>query len=251
MNRSIFKNLRKRVNLIIEKFTEKLFEHQYKKYITHLIEKDFRPNQYLFFKSTKEIDEQLSIYLKYSLEIEKEYNNSFFNNDRELLPYMTIKYYAGYFHEKINDYLRGVLSEFHKSLILDEIIKRTEILKKEVGRFQLESNFVVTRRVHNKFLKETYLKGQKLKKNFIIEEPAFLSTSLDLFYRMDYQSNHSPLKKETILIIKIPKGINALYIEPISKRGEFELLLYPELRMKIEDKKTIFRNNIILAKILE
>ncbi|GFD83884.1 hypothetical protein KUL118_67460 [Tenacibaculum sp. KUL118] len=236
---------------ILEKITENLFEYLYKKYLTYLIYKDFRPNQYLFFENVNKIDEKMSKYLDYSLEIEKEYNHSFFNNDRELMPYMTIQYYAGYFHEKINDYLRETLSEFHKSLVFDEIIKRTKILKKEVGKFQLESNFVVIRRVKNTFLKEVYLKGKKLKKSLIIYEPAFLSTSLDLFYRKDYQSNYSPLKNETIIIIKVPKGVNALYLEPISKRKEFELLLNPGLRMRIEDKKRIFGNHIILVQIVK
>ncbi|WP_146193365.1 ADP-ribosyltransferase [Flavobacterium sediminis] len=234
-----------------KKVVEILFEILYKKYITQLINNDFKPNGYSFFINTTEIDNAMGMYQNYSLQIEKEYNNSHFFDGTELLPYTIIKYYTGYFHEKINNNLRGILPNNQKSLIINKILKHTEILKKEIEKFPLKSNFVVTRRISNTFLKEVYLERKQLKKNGVIQELAFLSTSLDLFYRKDYESNYSPLKNETIIIIKVPKGINALYLEPISNREEFELLLDSGLKMKIEDKKTIFGNNIILTQIIK
>ena len=230
--------------------SSKIFEYAYKKYINKLIKKDFTPNSFVCFDNINEISDWGYNYYEYSKKIEQEYNDDFFNYNRDFLPFMVIKYYTGYNHEWINDHLRNTKTKYFTEITLKHTTKRISVLKEELKKFKTKTNLVVVRRINNSFLKEVYLKGRKLKKNIILQDLGFLSTSINLFYRKDYQGNYSRLEDETIIIIKIPQGTNALYLEPISEKEEFELLLNHGAKMRIEDKITIFRNNIILTQIV-
>jgi len=75
---------------------------------------------------------------------------------------------------------------------------------------------------------------------------------LNINYRLDSESDFKPLKNETLLLIKIPKNFNAIYVENSipkeRRRSEFEVILNRDYLMKIESTKSIFNNNIIVIK---
>ena len=200
----------------------------------------------LFLQQPEEINHWGKEYVDYFNEKEKEYNESIFyesSHNREIsYPHPVFNWYSGYYYIPINKYLRGFSS--------DEENKRIEIITNEINKFALKQDIICVRRVSNIFFENYLLKNKKPKTGVVFSDSAFVSTSLDLFYRKDNESNHRPLKNETLLVLRLKKGINAMYLEPISKREEYELLLKNEIEFVIEKTKTIFENRVVVARSL-
>lgn len=230
----------------IKHFKLQISENKVNNYLKQIIEEDFVPNNYTFFTAPKEINLWGSEYVDYFNEKEKEYNESIFyesSYSREIsYPYSVLNWYCGWHYIHINKYLRGFSS--------DEENKRIEIITEEINKFALKQYVVCVRRVSNIFFENYLLKNKKSKPGVVFSDDAFVSTSLDLFYRKDKESNHRPLKNETLLVLKLEKGINAMYLEPISKREEYELLLKNEIEFIIEKSKNVFGNRIVVASSL-
>lgn len=229
-----------------EGFKFQISENKINNYLKQLIEEDFAPHDYTFFTTPEEIKHWGKEYVDYFNEKEKEYNESIFHMSslsREIsYAHPVFSWYCGWHYIHINKFLRGFSS--------DEENKRIEIITNEINKFVLKQDIVCVRRVSNTFFKNYLLKNKKPKTRVVFSDDAFVSTSLDLFYRKDNESNHRPLKNETLLVLKLKKGINAMYLEPISKREEYELLLKNEIEFVIEKTKTIFGNRVVVARSL-
>ncbi len=216
-------------------------------YLKKKISSDFMPNGYIYFEDESSIKYWGLIYSEYFKEKRKEYFALYSNDNSELLPYAVYQWYSGYYYININSYLRGSKRFSYPQ----HIIKRIDVLKKEISRFGLNENIVVVRRISNDFLKDYLLKGRKLKKGLILIDEAFQSTSLDLFYRKNSESDYEPLNDEVLMIIKIPKGVNAIYLEQVSKREEYELLLQSNLSMVVEKKIQFLNNKLLFVRIMQ
>lgn len=228
---------------IINSNYPKIFEFFVNYLIDRQIKNDYIPNNYKFFKSYEEILQWGDNYYEYFETLEQEYNKSFFSN-RELLPFSVFSWYTGYFFEKINGYLRGQI-RYDNSLF---ITGRIKIIKRELDNFKLKENIVVVRRVSNIFLNNYILDKKKLKIGAKMKDGAFLSTSIDLSYRKDKEGTYKPLNNETLIFIKVSRLTKAIYLEPISKRQEFELMLSNDIEIVIENFFKILTNKIIFAK---
>ena len=214
------------------------------KYLARLIAEDFIPNNYTFFTSPEEINHWGSKYVDYFNGKEKEYNDSIFyesTHQREIsYPHAVFNWYCGWHYIHINNYLRGFSAEGEN--------KRINIITNEIKKFVLEQEIVCVRRVSNTFFEEYLLNNQRLKKGVIFSDEAFVSTSLDIFYRKDKNSNYKSLENETLMILKLKKSTCAIYLEPVSKREEYELLLKNGIEFVIERTKNIFGNKIVVAR---
>lgn len=228
----------------MERFKLQISEKKVNSYLKQLIEEDFIPNNYTFFTSPDEINRWGSKYVDYFDEKEKEYNESIFyvsTHQSEIsLPHPVFNWYCGWHYIHINNYLRGFSS--------DEENKRIDIITEEINKFDLKQDIVCVRRVSNKFFEEYLLKNHKSKKGVIFSDKAFVSTSLDLFYRKDKNSDHKSLENETLMILKLKKSTCAIYLEPVSKREEYELLIKNGIEFVIERTKNIFGNKIVVAR---
>lgn len=215
-----------------------IFEYFFNRFLTEKAQDDFIPNGYQFFTDSGKIGNWGNEYLEYFLDKEKEYNRTYFDN-RDYLAHSVFAWYSGYFNHNINSFLRFQNDPSEYSYVT----KRIEVIRNEIERFPLKENIVTLRRVANRYLTQT-------KPGNVILDRGFLSTSLNLSYRMNTEGGYSPINNETVLVIKIPKGQTAIYLEPVSKRDEFELLLPDNLKLHIEAKRKILNNYILLAKVI-
>ncbi|OFX26986.1 MAG: hypothetical protein A2033_15945 [Bacteroidetes bacterium GWA2_31_9] len=234
------------INIIESKIFELLFNY----YLKRNIKKDYIPNNYKYFSTPVEIQNWATKYFEYfktleKIEFEERMQQAISLNppERIFLIEDLYKWYAGNFFRNINALLRGAYPYNN----VDYVNKKAQILEQEINKFQLEDNVIVIRRISNKFLESYLLKDKKLTKGVVFSDKAFLSTSMYLYYRNYTEGSYKPLKYESLLIIKVPKKTNAIYLEPISNREEYELLLPKNLTIVVEKKIKIFSNYIIFS----
>ena len=225
---------------IINEHFPGIFEFYFNRFINKQIINDFIPNGYLYFKDVNEIDIWGNDYIDYFNVKADEYYVCF-PNKKEHLPYGVFERYVGYDSTKINNFLRSNLKSSENESILNQI----EVLKHEMKNLKLRDNIVTIRK-----LKNIHIYTKDIQTGNIISDKGFLSTSLDLNYRLSYDGEHLPIDDETIMIIKIPSGQSAIYLEPISKRQEFELLLPNNVELFVEKKIKVLNNYILLVKVL-
>ncbi len=239
-------SLKKHYRDIVKKIKSKtinisnyFFELYFKKIIQKIIEED----NFLVLKDENEINEwgkyhsdyfKNAIALRNKLQLDE-------NTKKEL---ELIDWYCGHHSENINNYLRGKPIRYG---ISDKVINDIELLDNLINKFTIKENIIVVRRMPNCFLADNY----KINNEFI--EKGFLSTSLNINYRLNKESDSEQLNNETILILKIPKLLNAVYVENAipgkTERDEFELILQRGCLMKVKYRKKIFNNNIILIEV--
>lgn len=230
----------------IDFFWQRISEQKTDNFIKRLINEDFIPTNHTFFIDPQEINLWGKKFAEYFNQKEKEYNESIFyesSQSRNLYPFAVLNWYCGYYYIPINKYLRGFLNDDHDK-------NRIEIITNAINQFALEQDMVCVRRVSNAFFEKYLLKNRKPKTGEIFVDEAFVSTSLDMFYRKNNDSKHKSLKNETLLFLKLKKGTNAIYLEPVSQREEYELLLNREINFQIEKTKNILGNRIIVARSL-
>jgi hypothetical protein len=229
--------------MILKKFNKKFpqfFDYYLDYRLSTKIKNDYLPNNFIFFKTSEDILDWGVEYKKYFEFLKKKYDSASFFNNRELLPYGVFNWYAGNFSKNINDYLRSDINETEHF-----IMKRIDVLNEEFNKNEtkIKENIIVVRRISNKHL------NKKLKIGTIIKDKGFLSTSIDLSFRKNNDSNYSPLNNETLIFIKVFKQTNAIYLESISKREEFELLLQNGIELQIEEKFKFLNNQILFTSI--
>ncbi|MGE8526081.1 ADP-ribosyltransferase [Chryseobacterium rhizosphaerae] len=228
----IYKYINYRFPQIFEKFINFSLQKQ--------ISKDFIPNNYNYFLSPNSINNWGKAHSDYLEFNQKEYNNAGIEH---------LQYYAGWVYYNINLFLRSGKDKLDQTDDVGYITKRISGIYNEMQKFSLDENIVVVRRVSNAFLRNYLLRGKRLKKGITICDGAFLSTSIDLSYRKNLNSKYEPLNNETLIFIKIPKGCNGIYIESISKREEYELLLPTNLNLVVEKQYKFFNNHLIFSQV--
>lgn len=150
--------------------------------------------------------------------------------------------YCGYSYDWINRSLRGLPVSKSQYESTEEYL--APLLDKAISEIPITQNLCVVRRLSKKGFKSMIRfpkRGKKFKDN------GFMSTSLNPYYRLDNESKEKPLNNEVLMLLKLPKGVNGLYIPNwIGDREEDELLLHREAQFVIDEVKR-FRNNLFVA----
>jgi hypothetical protein len=215
----------------------KIFELFFQIQIKSLF-KDSSQNGYKYFLNPKDIKDWGDSYDRYFSDLWQRMNRLEVANEMAF-EWETLKFYTGYKSLELNKLLRGENVYFQ-----DQCYDRIETLANCIEKFSLHENVIVIRRIKNKHW------NSLIKKGSIFTDKAFLSTSLNMNYRKDINGNYSNFKNETIILFKVPKGTKACYIESVSKREEFELLIQKGSRYKIEKTRLFLGNRIVIASIL-
>jgi hypothetical protein len=235
VNKHIIMNILKVENKILELFFSNLVLRQ--------IKTDYKLFGYRYFINSFEIKEWGSNHSKYFQKMICNRNNLLLSSD-ESFELDAINFYCGYTGRQINDVLRGMASFSGKEDLNDFIGQ----LDKTLNNFKTHENVIAIRRMPCEFLPNGLRKGGR------IIEKGFLSTSLNLFYRADYDGDNSLLHNEALVLIEIPKGTNAAYIEEAihieRQREEFELLLQRNLTFIVKKNIKIFSNRIVILKVI-
>ena len=222
-----------------------IFERFFHFLLKRFIKNDCTPNDYTCFNTTNEITEWGK---KYFLYFEKKENESKkISATEDYSPYKVFQWYAGYYFENVNGILRG--TNEHRILMIKEyVLKHIQTINEELEGFKLEKNLIVFRRIPNSLFNDMCQKSKRVGKKIDLRDKGFMSTSLNLNYRINKEGQVSDLRNETFMVIKVPKGVKAIYLEPVSKREEYELLLESNLNITIERAYSLFGNKIVLAK---
>ncbi|WP_159732054.1 ADP-ribosyltransferase [Sphingobacterium sp. 18053] len=215
------------------------------KRISYLLEKkikaDYHPNKYKHFNNFSDIKSWSRAFDTYFEEISKEHYNNLISAEKIDTSQDALQFYTGYVAESINNHLRRC------EIVDPEFVfnKEIEILSREINKNSIEENIVVLRFIRSRFL------NKNLKKGMVLKDKAFLSTTLNLNHRKNTEGNDLDLTKIGLIFIKIPKGTKALYLETVSKKEEFELLLPQNTELLIESIYKISSNQVLFTKLVK
>ena len=149
--------------------------------------------------------------------------------------------YCGYSDNNINNWLRD-----NSAFCFDKSIK--DSLDNIINSSIIKDDIIVVRRIYQA------LKVKDKKVGDVLVDKAFLSTSLNINYRLNYQSEEEKFNNEALCIIKVPKGTNGVYIQNALEKGkrrdEYEILFNRETQLAIEYKKRIFNNYLLVLKMI-
>ncbi len=152
-----------------------------------------------------------------------------------------INLYCGFSDTNINNWLRDSNAHCYDKTIKDS-------LDYLINSFIIKDDIIVIRRIY----KASEVKNSKV--GDILVDKAFLSTSLNINYRLNYQSEEEKLNNEALCIIKVPKGTNGVYIQNALEKGkrrdEYEILFNRETQLEIEYKKKIFNNYLLVLRMI-
>ena len=209
--------------------------------LNHKIKRDYSPNDFCYDLHQNDITNWKDKFYKYFKDKKIEYNNHGISMGKELLPHGVFSWYVGYFSNNINGYLR---QEDEKKEDNKVITDRIQVMLTELNReeFKLEKDIVVVREIQNRHFERKLKVGDK------IVDKGFLSASLDLLFRKRDEMNQSVFNNTTLIFLKVYAGTSAMYLEPVSQRNEFEILLPNSLEIEIEDIYWFLSNRIIFAK---
>ncbi|GIZ15805.1 ADP-ribosyltransferase [Capnocytophaga catalasegens] len=183
-----------------------------------------------------------SDYFKESREIKSRGWTTDENDKNRINELESIEIYCGYGSEYVNDCLRK-----NKSIDISIYKNIPFYLKNLINKFEIEDDIIVVKRIPSLVLKkENYREGN------LYKDKAFLSTSLNINYRLNYQSEEKKLNNNALCIIKVPKGTNGVYIHKAlggGGRDEYEVLFNTETSFIVEKRRKIFNNYILNLKI--
>ena len=140
-------------------------------------------------------------------------------NRREVsYPFCTIEEYCGHVYKEINSYLRGNYQGDSEAMY-KEMSHILIMLLCEAPR--IPDNIVVYRLVSEKFMSELYRNNQS---GLPTIEPGLMSTSM---FESIVGSDEAYAQHKNILKIYIPKGTPGIYVNAVTQRSEYEVLLAP------------------------
>jgi len=240
--------LEKKLNVvnIIKKYKIKIF----KKIYTRLIHKLRFNNNYIQIEDKKQANIYFKKHIDFLSKIKYEYDFKTQQTFKNVYPHTIIKNYKGFSYIDVNRFLRGEKLENNNEYNLNKVKLSINVITKELDKFRLPFNLIVLRRVSNSFFNKTLLKGNKYKKSIEFIDNGFLSTSLSTDINYIDSKIHDYCSGKSLMIIKVPKGTSALYIEPIDEKGELELLLERGLIMKTVKRIIFLSRRIYLIEIL-
>lgn len=226
-----------------KRFENRVFEFIFQKTLFTQINRSSGQNQYKFFRTENGIQEWGLEYSRYFQSLSPV--PSTLISDSFSFELEAIHQYSGFTGLQINDLLRGK-SFTHKREYLEKFIYQIDDI---LNNFRLRDNLIAIRKMSSKYIDDKYKRG-----NIFIEK-GFLSTSLNLSYRKNINGESAHLHKDAILLIKIPKGTKAAYIEEAisvsNQRKEYELLLQRNLSFFVERNIKILSNRIIVLRLIE
>ncbi|MFK7100960.1 ADP-ribosyltransferase [Flavobacterium oreochromis] len=225
---------------VCNKLGNYIFEFKVDKEINKLINFDFKPNNYKYFECIEKIEKWENNHSSYFQNLQKLIRNCTATK-KQIFEIETFELYCGYYSKNINNHLRGItINEYYNSIILQ--------LDDYISKFSSNENLIAVRRVPNKYI------GKNFSKNKIFKENGFLSTSLNLNFRLDYDSIYKPLVNESLLIIKIPKGTKGVYLEnivpPKKQKKEYEFLIARNQTFKVIFNRRILNNRLLYLTIV-
>ncbi len=219
-----------------------IFDILLKRWINEL----FIPNNYTYFLQSSEIknwENRDNLYFQKLNDL----RDSAQATTQELFELESFDYYQGYVGELINNFLRKSNLNY-RSFRLDRLNNYIETISTTLSKFEVENNIVVLRRTKAKIFE-----NQKVNSEF--QELGFLSTSINLSHRQDFEGNYKPFKNEALLILKVPSKTKGLYVEQVQtgsrRRNEYELLIQKGSRIRVEKNYKIFSNRIILGTVFQ
>jgi len=208
----------------------------------HVKKKKYREYKSFFSdpSSINDFGRAYNFYSVYSINIESNYVR--YPNDEKILAIKdSLELYIGNPQAKINNYLRIGNPEFEfERSTLDEHIKNLDLF---LSQIQLKEPVFVIRKVKSAHLTLS-------NKTKWIKEVAYLSTSLNLDYNLDFNSDKETSKNFTYLVIRVPKGAHASYLESKkNNREEYELLLPRNSIIKIDKQYKFLSNRLIFGEL--
>lgn len=214
----------------------------------NLINRYCLDNNILAFKSEQEVEEWYENN-KFKVNILKELPKSLYCYDT--IEQIVFKNYCGYLFYNINLKLRYNHYEKNNEVpLFDEYIN---IMSKEIKDRKIQEQVMVVRWMsYNDFHNIYKTKISRLIfKEVILQDKAFLSTSLNLNYIHKEETANRIINNPILFFIKVPIGISAIYIDKsISDRNENELILDSNVVMKINKVLYFWKKAIIIADVL-
>ncbi len=238
-------DLREVFILFWDRIKKWFFERKIKTVIKKLVEGEFYRDKFICFHSEAEAkyygESEFGEWSKSIIDSHELQQRSLPSDIYSPTTLLVFRLYCGYIHIDVNHYLRTNTVINGDRANIFEIIRLIDL---QISSKFIKDNIVAIRWVRDK---------QKHNVNDLIYDNAFKSTSLNLSYRPKTDTELDLTNKSTFLIIRIPKGSNALYLNVLSNRdSEQELLLPRTAHLKVEKKfTTIFNNSILLCSIFE
>lgn len=223
-------------------FENIIFEYFFSKYSNKYLKK----NECKCFKNIQDIIIWSSEFNSHFENI-RDLKNSCTATEQQLKQLQVLDYYSGNSAHGINNYLRNRDAFFWNKEFLNQAVTN---LDAEIQKFKTKDNIIVLRRMPSIYTDKNYKKGN------IITEKGFLSTSLNLFQRLNYErGDKQRLKNESLLLINIPKNHNGIFIEKVQpterQREEYEFLLPRNTKLKIISNKKILSNRILILEVIK
>lgn len=118
--------------------------------------------------------------------------------------------------------------------------------EKEIRNRQIDDNIFVYRYISKKFLELMKKWGNSsfgpIRRGTQLVERGYMSTTMSL--ESVENRNYANLRKNSMLIIYVPKGTNGVYVDLLSDMGENEIIFSPGVKLKV-------LNNYLFGKFIE
>ena len=170
----------------------------------------------------------------------KSYYDTWISDKQVIKNISGVKNYTGKGYEKMNSYLRGRVDSISKSMVknIDECSKALSYAKfpEDIMTRRISTTSSLSKLTGIPI--ETLTTDPSRIKGMTIVEKGFLSTSPT---KLDYNVNGMDVE----WIIKVPKGTEAAYVDPISfHKGEEELLINKGKTLIINNAEVLENNKI-------
>lgn len=231
-------NYTKNINVNSNEDRIELYIQNEIKKITIFDIKNWIPKKYIYgyrlFENNKDaIEFGETLYGEWSRNLIDKYKKDYIINEKKLNPCKALRNYSGNLYTGINSYLRG---NCHTNIsYLKDNIKNIDISFSNVPT--LEENIIVFRYIYlSEALRNYYF---SLKEGDMIKDKAYISTSLII----DVAINHGRKIDDNfaLLVIKVPKGENVIFVDTIDVYIEYEILISRNSTLEIE--KILVKND--------
>lgn len=228
-------------------FKAKLFEIVYAKIVARLISRLTKNQDFRVFNNSEQITNWSSNFINYFETICIDSKRPLFSEELTICDQFAR--YSGHSYHSINNSLR--LNDFTNNTIN---LKTAKALTQEIDSFSTRQYLLVSRRLDKLGMKD-WLNGKKLRRGLILSEAAFVSTSLNLYSRYDFENTEEKFTHNniTFLLIEVPIGTKAIYTSAKVERpsNEYELLIQKGTNLLVRDVIKLFSNTIVTMKIVE
>lgn len=166
----------------------------------------------------------------------------------ESLEENAFKWYCGYYAENINPLLRNPKYPAN-DVVKSKVFELIPLIDNEITHRELGHKLIVVRWQETRWFEPTFgIKLGKVKKNIIIEDKGYLSTSLNLYFKGKYDTEDRDLSQNIFFILEVPTGTKGIYLnEELNNRNEYELLIARSSRIKVKEIYHRLKNTAIIV----